>query len=180
MYIAVSKVQKAVVYRCEKVETVRALVNIELSHTRVSIFEETHHASWELFEVHNLQELYKSLTRGADPHSHNVDYLIGQLTRLCQTVKPNKVDAFEASVQSMQIKFHDKDYYRYTIGKSSATPVNDPYWPAPLVGDWHAAQALPLARPAIQAPAPAQPLAIAQPWAVAPSATPPKYAPPWA
>jgi hypothetical protein len=179
MYIAISKVQKAVVYRCEKVETVRALVNIELAHTNVAIFEETHFRAWSAFEISYLQELHENLTNGANPHSRDEEYLIGQLVRLCQTVTPSKVDAFEASVQAMQLKFHDKGNYRYAAGASYAKPVEEPYWPVPLVGNWQAAQALPLTRATTQAPAPAQPQAIAQPWANVQTA-PPKYAPPWA
>lgn len=180
MYVLIDKIQKAVVYRHEKVETLRALVNIELSHSKTSIFEETNIAAWAQFEVHNLQELFKSITGGLNPHSHNAEYLIGQLVRLCKTAPVAKVDAFEATVQSLQIKPQDKDFYRYVCGVSYAKRIEDPYRPPAILGDWKAAQALTLTSVATQAPAPAQAPAIAQPWAVAPNTTPPKYAPPWA
>lgn len=180
MYVLVDKVQKAVVYSAEKVETLRALANIELSWSKVSILDETNLEAWKMFEVHNLQELFKSLTAGIDPHSHNLDFLAGQVSRLCQTVAPSNVDAFEATVQSLQIKPQDKDFYRYIKGQSRAKMVEDPYRPPALLGDWKAAQGLPLTTVQTAQPAPVQAAQHAQPWAVAPSTTPPKYAPPWA
>ena len=180
MYILVDKIQKAVVYRHDKLEVLRALANIELSWSKVSIFEETNQEAWKMFEVHNLQELFKSLTGGTNPHSHNIEYLIGQLVRLCQTASTANVEMFELTVQSLQIKIGDKDYYRYVKGKQRATHLEDPYRPPALLGDWKAAQGLPLATPQTPQHAPAQAPQHAQPWAVAPSTTPPKYAPPWA
>lgn len=180
MYVLVDKIQKAVVYRAEKPETLRALANIELSWSKISILEETNLEAWKTFEVHNLQEFFKSLTNGIDPHSHNIEFLAGQLSRLCQTAPVANVDAFEAIVQSMQIKAGDKDFYRYVKGQNRAKHLEDPYRPPALLGNWKAAQGLPLATPQTPQHAPAQAPQHAQPWAVAPSTTPPKYAPPWA
>lgn len=176
MYVLVDKTEKAIVYRHEKVETLRALANIELSHRKVAILDEDNKQAFLGFEVYFLQELFKALTNGVNPHSHNAEYLAGQVMRLCKTAPVASVDAFEASVQAMQIKFHDKDFYRYAKGSSYAQHLEDPFNPPPILGNWQAAQALPLPSPQSAPPAPV----IAQPWAPAPNATPPKYAPPWA
>lgn len=180
MYVLVNRTDKAIVYRCEKVETLRALANIELSWAKVSILEETNAEAWKDFQVHNLQELFKGLTGGTDPHSHNTDFLVGQIMRLCQTAPVANVDGFEVTVQSLQLKANDKDYYRYAKGQNRANHLEDPYRPRALLGNWKAAQDLPLPTGQTHAPAPVQAPQHAQPWAVAPSTTPPKYAPPWA
>jgi hypothetical protein len=179
MYVLVNKTDKAIVYRCEKLETLRALANIELSWAKVSILEETSISAWNCFETHNLQELFKSLTGGTDPHSHNAPYLIGQIIRLCQTAPVANVDGFEVTVQSLQLKAHDKDFYRYRKGKSCAEHLEDPYRPPALLGDWKAAQNLPVPSAATAQQAPATAPQQAKSWELAPSTTPPKYAPPW-
>ncbi len=176
MFILIDKVQKAVVYRHEKAEVLRALVHIELAHHTTSIFEETNIAAWHMFEVHNLKELFKSLTGGTNPHSADTNYLIGQLIRLCQTAPIANVDGFAVTVQALQLKHNDKGYYRYGKGLSKPMVLEDPFNPLPLLGNWKAAQELPLTTGKINAPAPVQ----AAPWAVQPATVPPKYAPPWA
>lgn len=176
MYIAIDLKRMAIVYRCEKVETVRALINIELVHVATAILEENDITAYERFSVRELQKLFEGLTGGSNPNSHNANYLVGQILCLCQTIPPMQVDAFEVVVQSMQLKPHDKDFYRYAKGKSRAENLEEAYDPPPLLGNWKAAQALALGTAPAQAVAPVQ----AQPWAVAPTTTPPKYAPPWA
>lgn len=180
MYVLVNRTDKAIVYRCEKAETLRALANIELSWAKVSILEETNIEAWRHFETHNLQELFKSLTGGTDPHSHNATYLIGQIIRLCQTAPVANVDGFEVTVQSLQLKAQDKDFYRYRKGKSSAEHLEDPYRPPALLGNWVAAQGLPVPSAVTAPQAPAMAPQQAKSWEVAPTSTPPKYAPPWA
>jgi hypothetical protein len=179
MYVLINAERMEVLYRCEKVETLRALANIELSHIYVSIFEESDPASYSLFSTHGLQQLFKSLTGGTDPHSHNVEYLTGQVIRLCQSSAPSDVDGFEAIVQSLQIKAGDQRPYLYRKGRQTAEPLGIPYNPPPIVGNWQAAQALPIPSASTAPHAPPAP-AQAQPWAIAPAVTPPKYAPPWA
>lgn len=180
MYVLVNRTDKAIIYRCEKVETLRALANIELSWAKVSILEETNVEAWKSFEVHNLQELFKGLTAGTDPHSHNIDYLVGQIVRLCQTAPVADVDGFEAVVQSLQLKPQDKDNYRYVKGQNRAKLLEDPYRPPALRGDWKMAQALPLPGTVAPQHTPTSAPQQAKSWDVAPSTTPPKYAPPWA
>ena len=175
MYILLSTRPIGVLYRCPKVETLRALANIELSHISVSIVEEENFNGFAHFPVRELQELFKSLTGGADPCSANVSYLIGQIIRLCQTIEPTKVDAFTASIQSAQIKCTDKNHYKYNPGSSYPATLEEPYQPDALVGNWTMAQGLPLPNVEIMQPAPA----IPKPWAVPAATTPPKYAPPW-
>jgi hypothetical protein len=178
VFILIDKVQKAVVYRHEKPEVLRALVHIELAHHATSIFEETNISAWEVFAVHNLQELFKSLTGGTNPHSADPKYLIGQLIRLCQTTPVANVDGFGVTVQALGIKAKDKDYYRYIKGESKPRSLEDPYNPPPLLGNWKAAQGLPLA-PSTNAPqTPIQATTVADSYTTA--QTPPKYAPPWA
>lgn len=179
MYILIDTERMAIVYRCEKVETIRALANIELSHANSRILEETYKKGYPA-NVEQLQNLFKNLTGGTNPHSFDHNYLIDQIIRLCLSAEPSKVDAFEATVQSMQIKNTDRDYYKYAKGASRATILKEPFVPPPLVGNWKAAQGLPLPSTAPAQPAPAQAPRQPQPWAVAPAATPPKYAPPWA
>lgn len=180
MYVLVNRTDKAIVYRCEKIETLRALANIELSWAKVSILEETNAEAWKHFEVYNLQELFKSLTGGTDPHSHNVEYLIGQVMRLCLTAPVADVDGFEATVQSMQLKPQDKDNYKYVKGQNRAKFLEDPYRPPALRGDWKLAQGLPLPSAPATQPSPVQAPQPAKSWDVAPNTSPPKYAPPWA
>lgn len=175
MYILIEVPRMAVLYRCEKVETVRALANIEFVHANTMIFEETNREAYCRFSIENLQNLFKSLTGGTDPHSHNIPYLIGQIIRLCQTIPQSAVDGFEATVQSGQIKLCDKECYRYQKGVSYALKLTAPYKHPALLGNWNAAQGLPLPTRQTAPPAPA----IAQPWADKPCATAPKYAPPW-
>lgn len=182
MYILLDIRRMAILYRCEKVETLRALANIELSYTPVAVLEEAHVAAYSHYTIENLQELFRNLTGGTNPHSHNGAYLVGQIIRLCQTAQPCNVDNFEVTVQSLQIKPRDKDFYRYAKGQSKPKFLEEPYEPPPLLGNWQAAQGLPLpsaqTAPATPVQAPRNP----QPWAVQPvaaDAPPPKYAPPW-
>ena len=180
MYVLVNRTQKEIVYRSEKVETLRALANIELAWAKVSILEESNVEAWKHFEVHNLQELFKGLTGGTDPHSHNVDYLVGQIIRLCLTAPVANVDGFEVIVQALQLKPQDKDNYRYVKGANRPKHLEDPYRPPAIRGNWSAAQGLPLPTVQTAQPTAPQPQQHAKPWAVAPTASPPKYAPPWA
>jgi hypothetical protein len=179
MYILVDKKRMVVVYRCEKVETVRALANIEFAHASTFILEEASLSAYNCLSTFDLQSLFKGLTGGTDPHSHNAEHLIGQVARLCQTAPASNVDGFEVTVQSLQLKPQDTDFYRYAKGQSRAQHLEAPYNPPPLLGDWKAAQGLPLPTGQTAPPTPAKPVQHAQPWAVAPSTTPPKYAPPW-
>lgn len=179
MYICYDVKREEILYRCEKVETVRALVNIELSNVAVSIWEETNVASYNVFDIHHLQSMFKGLTGGTNPHSFNREYLIGQIVRLCQTAPETDVNAFEATVQSMQIPPRDLSFYQYVKGTNRAKQTTEPYAPPALRGNWQAAQALPLPGSqtalgdGIQAPPVAPPLPTVQ-------TPPPKYAPPWA
>lgn len=180
MYILVDRQRMAVIYRCEKVETLRALANIEFAHTGVAILDETSTSAFRTFGVDSLQKLFEGLTNGTNPHSHNADYLVGQIMRLCQSAPPTAVDDFNVALQSLQIKQTDKNDYRYRKGEPRPERLTEAYLPPALVGNWKAAQGLPLPTVQTSAPAPAQAPRQPQPWAVAPAATPPKYAPPWA
>lgn len=182
MYILIDRAALTVLYRCEKIETIRSLTHIELPYYCVSIQEECCLGAFHMYSSQNLRDIFKNLTGGTDPHSHNKEYLAGQISRLCQTITPTDVEPFEVMVQSMQIKNRDKKCYRYVKGSSQPLEVDEQYDPPPLVGDWNAAQALPApvriyngtsARPTAPAP-------VAKPWGVQQTTEPPKYAPPWA
>ena len=175
MYILIDSRAMQVLYRSQKPETLRCLANIEVAHLATYIFDETNHAAYMGYDATDLQNLFKSLTNGTNPYSHNKEYLVGQIARLCQTLEPTFVDGFEATIQSSQIKPTDLSYYRYAYKQHSPAKVTEPYNPPALVGNWAAAQALPLPGTQQSPPAPAQPATMApmQP------TTPPKYAPPW-
>lgn len=182
MYILIDRHKMEVLYRCEKVEIVRALTHIELPYVSVAIQEETCLGAFHCYSSQNLRDIFKNLTGGTDPHSHNKEYLAGQISRLCQTIPPTDVEPFEVIVQSMQIKDRDKKCYRYAKGASQPLKVDEQYNPPALIGDWDAAQLLPApvrmyngTSVRVMAPAP-----VAKPWSVQPTTEPPKYAPPWA
>lgn len=175
MYIVIDRFEMEVLYRCEKVETIRALCHIELPNYSISILEETCIGALLQFSVKNLQDLFESLTGGTNPHSHNAQYLAGQVSRLCQTCTPTDVQDFEVIVQSLQIKERDKKCYKYIKGGQRAVEVEENV-PKALIGNWQAAQDLALPGAEIKAPSPVKPV---QSWATV-QTTPPKYAPPWA
>lgn len=181
MFILIDKFRMAVVYRHPKVEVLRALANIELAHVGIRIMEESDPAGFADFTVHQLQDLFKNLVGGVDPHSHNASYIIGQIIRLCQTVPPIIIDGFKATVQSLQIKANSKAFYKYAGDKPLVVELDEPYNPPALVGNWNAAQGLPLPSAPMHAPTPTQAPATARPWVTpAPPTAPLKYAPPWA
>lgn len=173
MYILVDVKRMLIVYRCEKVETVRALANIEFAHTSTGIFEETNKAAYSRFSVGNLQELFKGLLGGVEPYSSDPVYITNQIIRLCQSATPSKIDAFEATVQSLQLAVKDNGSYKYQLGASKPKRLAEPYEHSPLLGNWEVAQALPLTPAPNAAPAPAQ----APVQAIVVQA---KYPPPWA
>lgn len=175
MYILIDRHKMEVLYRCEKVETVRALTHIELPFTSVAIQEETCLGAFYAYSTQDLRDIFKSLTGGTDPHSHNKEYLAGQISRLCQTATPTDVEPFEVIVQSLQIKGRDKKCYRYTKGASQPLEIDEQYCPSAIRGDWEAAQALSLPGVYTGKPAPVQPRSC-----VSVQTAPPKYAPPWA
>lgn len=180
MYILVDRKRMEVIYRCEKVETLRALSNIEFAHTNVAVLDEASHSAFRTFGVESLQKLFQGLTNGTDPHSHNAEYLVGQVMRLCQSADASDVVDFEVIVQSLQVKQTDKNDYRYRKGEPRPERLTEAYLPPALVGNWKAAQGLPMPTVQTSAPAPVQAPRQPQPWAVAPATSPPKYAPPWA
>lgn len=180
MYIAIDMKRLAVVYRHEKIEVLRSLINIELVHVYVGTMEETNFAAYGMFPIEKLQELFKNLTGGTDPHSFNRDYVIGQIIRLCQTIQQTDADSFYTTVQSLQIPAKDLSCYKYHPGASKPIKLEEPYNPPALVGNWEAAQALAMPTAQTAQPSPVAAPAVTQSWAVAPTATPPKYAPPWA
>lgn len=168
-----------IVYRHPHREVLRSLINIEFVHTSTAIGDEEDEASIAHFSVDALRKMFKGLTAGIDPHSYDHRYLAGQVLRLVRTAKIVEVNEFDLRVQSMQILFHDKSPYRYAPGQHRAKELEEPYQHPALVGNWQAAQALPLTsaqKPAIvPAMAPAAPV-VAPPW----QATPGKIPPPWA
>lgn len=175
MWILIDTTNMAVLYRHESIRVLSALAHIELPNVDVSFIEETHRSAYDKFTPKELQDLFRSLTNDTDPHSANHPYLVGQIMRLCQTAPQVDVSVFELLTQAMQIKDSDTKTYKYI--KGSGQPKLDASWaPAPLLGNWAAAQGLPLPNTATVAPAPAQPPS----WTIAPAPTPPKYAPPWA
>ena len=176
MYILVDVKRMLIVHRCEKVETVRALANIEFVHSSTGIFEETNKAAYSRFSVGNLQELFKGLLAGVEPFSNDPVYITNQIIRLCQSALPSKVDAFEATVQSLQLGVKDTGFYRYQLGASKPRRLTEPYEHPPLLGNWEAAQALPLTAAPNAAPVPTQ----AAPQAIVAPVAAPKYPPPWA
>lgn len=178
MYVCYDVKRGELLYRCEKVETVRALINIELSHTASSIWEETNLSFYNVFDISHLQSMFKGITGGTEPHSFNREYLVGQIIRLCQSAEPTNVDAFEATVQSLQIVPTDRTFYQYVKGSNKARVIAEPCDPPALLGNWQVAQGLPLPNnPMAHASCPQSP-AIAQTWATVQTVAP-KYAPPW-
>lgn len=175
MYILIDRHKMEVLYRCEKVETVRALTHIELPFTSVAIQEECCLGAFYCYSPENLRDIFKSLTGGTDPHSYNKEYLAGQISRLCQTATPTDVEPFEVIVQSLQVKGRDTKCYRYVKGASQPLETDEQHCPPAITGNWEAAQALPLPGPYTKQSAPVQPQSC-----VSVQTVPPKYAPPWA
>ena len=181
MHVLIDKKRMAIVYRHRKPEVLRALAHLELAHTNVSILEETHKQGYWHFSTRLLQDLFRNLTAGTNPHSNDPQYLIGQIMRLAQTTKEVDVNEFELTTQALRLKPHDKDNYRYVKGQALPKVLEIPYNPPALVGNWAQAQALPLTRPqetpVAPAMAPAAPT-IATPWQSQTSTA--KIPPPWA
>ena len=181
-----------VVYRHPHKEVLRSLVNIEFVHTSTAIVDEYDISSFGYFPIEALRKLFMGLTGGTDPHSYDHSYVSGQVARLVQTCKEVVVNEFDLRVQSMQILFHDKESYLYAPGQHRAKELEEPYVHPPLLGNWQAAQAIPLTpanNPAKTPLTPAKPApVVAPPWQPAtpakvlstPANNPGHIPPPWA
>lgn len=180
MYVLLHKDTMAILYRCEQIETLRALANIEFVDSRLALFEETNRRAYDYLHHSQIDQLFSSLAGSSEPANYPQAKKVDMIMRLCQTLPPSAVEGFEAVVQSLRIKPTDKSCYQYVAGECRPRKLKEPPERVALVGNWEAAQALPSPRTIQSPPQPAQMPANPVPWAIAPTATPPKYAPPWA